>query len=898
MKSCPHCGASASAEGHFCSKCGVSLDVSTASTQAIEAADWDYHAGEVPGQVMPSTRHIGGRFAVGTVLGQRYAIMALLGRGGMGEVYRAEDLSLRQPVALKFLSLERSRDPQFLSRVRDEVRLALKVSHPNVCRVHDIGEADGQSFISMEYLEGEDLASLLRRIGRLPAEKALEIARQVCAGLAAAHAAGVLHRDLKPANVMLDRQGRAHITDFGLAVAREAAGRGEIAGTPAYMAPEQLAGRGASERSDLFGLGIVLYELFTGRQPFAGATLAEVRRLQRETDPVPLSQVARDIDPQVERVILQCLAPEPEQRPSSALAVLAALSGGDPVAAALAAGQTPSPQMVAASSVSGALRPVIAWACAAAVLVSLVVFGTFGGRTSFVEHAAPRLPPAALATKAREALKGLNLEARWTGEAYGYDYDDDAIRFASLAGRDAPGGEGRSAAEEQFLVFWYRASLDHLVPHGLFSPVTREDPAPQAGEALIVLDTSGRLLQLTAPPTPGEIADAQKREPDPAALLRLAGLDATRLEPASPRRARAPFEESRLAWRGPMPERPGLALSVEAAFYSGRPVFFRVFAPWTSDPGQVIPRRAFSPGDAVNIFIITMLVIAIPLAGHHLRLGRGDRRGARRLGLFVFLCTVANALLTMNHVPVFNLESDIITRAIAWGCYSGATTWLVYIALEPLVRRTWPERLVSWTRLLAGGVRDPMVARDVLLGTAITVSLAAAVAPLSMLLRPGAFVAVKRSLAPLLGTSQCLASTAQALRDSVRFGLFCFLLLLLLGRLRRLRGIAPACVGFVLAGLAYTALTDSLSTFNSVALLMALIVGASIFLLVRLGHLALMSALFLEYILGIYFPDTTRLTGWYAGCTWWVVLTLTLLTGYGVHFSTGGRPFGEGLLKE
>ncbi|HNX50473.1 MAG TPA: serine/threonine-protein kinase, partial [Thermoanaerobaculaceae bacterium] len=403
--------------------------------------------GRVPSEASPSMPSIGGRFAVGTVIAQRYAITELLGRGAMGEVYRAQDQSLRQPVALKFLPVQLSLDPSFMRRVYEEVRLSRKVSHPNVCRVHDIGETDGQPFISMEYIEGEDMASLLRRIGRLPGEKALEIARQVCAGLAAAHAAGVLHRDLKPANVMFDREGRAHIADFGVAIAREAATKGEIAGTPAYMAPEQLAGQEATERSDLFGLGIVLYELFTGRQPFGGATLVEIRRRQRETDPMPPSQLARDIDPQVERVILQCLSRDPEQRPPSALAVLVALSGGDPMAAALAAGQTPSPQMVAASPVRGALRPAIAWACAAAVLVSLGIYHTLGSRISFVEHAAPRLPPAALATKAREVLTELNLGDQWTGEAYGYDYDDDAIRFASTTGEEARGSDAHSAAE-------------------------------------------------------------------------------------------------------------------------------------------------------------------------------------------------------------------------------------------------------------------------------------------------------------------------------------------------------------------------------------------------------------------------------------------------------------------
>src|SRR5215510_10252636 len=210
-----------------------------------------------------------GRFAPGLILDNRYRILSLLGRGGMGEVYRADDLRLGQPVALKFLPENIGRDPVRLAQFHNEVRTARHVSHPNVCRVYDIGEIEGELFLTMEYVDGEDLASLLRRIGRLPEDKALEIARQLCAGLQAAHDEGVLHRDLKPANVMIDGRGRAKITDFGLAGATGGiSGHEAQVGTPQYMAPEQVTGRELSERTDIYSLGLVLYELFTGKRAF------------------------------------------------------------------------------------------------------------------------------------------------------------------------------------------------------------------------------------------------------------------------------------------------------------------------------------------------------------------------------------------------------------------------------------------------------------------------------------------------------------------------------------------------------------------------------------------------------------------------------------------------------
>src|SRR6266496_3585767 len=186
-----------------------------------------------------------GRFAPGTLLAGRFRIVSPLGRGGMGEVYRADDLKLGQTVALKLLPDHLVQDPARLAQFHNEVRVARTISHRNVCRTYDIGDADGRPFLTMEYVDGEDLASLLRRIGRFPQDKAIEVARQLCAGLAAAHERGVLHRDLKPANVMIDGDGHVRITDFGLAIA-EGDAAAVHAGTPQYMAPEQLVGDGST----------------------------------------------------------------------------------------------------------------------------------------------------------------------------------------------------------------------------------------------------------------------------------------------------------------------------------------------------------------------------------------------------------------------------------------------------------------------------------------------------------------------------------------------------------------------------------------------------------------------------------------------------------------------------
>ena len=282
----------------------------------------------------------GERFPPGTLLAGRYRITHALGQGGMGEVYRADDQRLGVPVALKFLPDGWTQDEDQLSLLLNEARLARTITHENVCRIHDVGESCGLHFISMELIVGEDLASLLRRIGRLPQDKAIDIARGICAGLEAAHGQGILHRDLKPANVMIDEGGEVRITDFGLS--HHVAGASKpiatsapdaLAGTPAYMAPEQTSGGEVSVRTDLYALGLVLYEVFTGHRVFVASSTEELTRLHREAAPPPPSSLVRELDPAIEKLILRCLEKAPGARPASAQAVASALPGRSELAA-------------------------------------------------------------------------------------------------------------------------------------------------------------------------------------------------------------------------------------------------------------------------------------------------------------------------------------------------------------------------------------------------------------------------------------------------------------------------------------------------------------------------------------------------------------------------------------
>src|SRR5260370_15629587 len=597
----------------------------------------------------------------------------------MGEVYRATDLRLGQPVALKFVPEKAARDPKTLARFHNEVRIARQVAHPNVCRVYDIGEVEGLPYISMEYVDGEDLHALLRRIGRLPSDKAIEIARKLCAGLAAAHDRGVLHRDLKPANIMIDGRGHVLITDFGLAgVMGQIEGAEARSGTPGYMAPEQLSGKGVSAQSDIYALGVVLYEMFTGKRPFAAAT-------EEGIPPAPRT-IVKDIDPAVENVILRCLERDPRDRPRSALAVSAGLPGGDPLAAALAAGETPSPEMVAASGEKIGLKPRVALPWFAAAVAAVAAFAFIHQRVTLLAKIPFDNPPEVLVKKAQEIVQRLGYTDRPASSAYGFEYRWGSLSYLVHQGNErayALLAKGRPAAIE----LWYRSSPQILAPRALqdIPLVTLSEPPQNVpGMLHVSLEPQGRMTAFTAVPRQFEEAKDSWPAPDWSALFAAAGLDLARFTPVGSQWVPPVMADARAAWTGVYPDAPEVPIRVEAAAFHGKPVNFVLILSTPNAPRASPTSDGRSTGDFLYLILqLVVLIASVPVVRYNLRLGRSDTRGDFRLGLFGPCVSFATWLIGGTHVAGA-AEAELFLMAAIRALFPATTLPFLHIFFEPL----------------------------------------------------------------------------------------------------------------------------------------------------------------------------------------------------------------------
>jgi predicted Ser/Thr protein kinase len=846
------------------------------------------------------------RFLPGTVINDRYRIVTLLGRGAMGEVYRADDLELQRTVALKFMIGGRADDGAWLARFHQEARLALTVTHPNICRVYDIGEAAGEAFISMEFVDGENLASLLRRIGRLPREKMLEITRQLCAGLASAHAQGVLHRDLKPANVMIDGRGRVRLTDFGIAIPAAGSGGHAIAGTPAYMAPELPAGRPASVRSDLYALGLIMYEMITGAHPFAGQP-------PDRTLPPPPSSVNPDVDPAIDRIILRCIQTDPRERPRSAQEVAAALPGGDRLTAAIEAGETPSPEMVAAAGGQGRMRTRVAIAVSALAAAGLLAIVLLADRTLLLSAALLPRSPHVLEEKARGVIRELGgsppagrgrsgFAIVFPGSQRGNASSDR--HNASTETRPTPEAPGRLPPPG--LVYEFFGARPNA--RSLWTePGPLPNPAPSTA-TLVRLDSAGRLLRYldvpqSLPPGPPDAGGRASRPPssqpqggqdthppDWSAPARLAGIPFDRLRPTAAFATPPTFADTVRAWDGPSGFDDNLSVYVEAAALEDRIVYYDVERIPAARPGagQSQPlawqRPSLAYEAALALFLVT-LAGGLVLARRNLRLGHGDWRGARRIAVFMFALEIVIWAVGLHPSRDFLSEARQMVMAIQSALFTGAVTWLFYVGLEPYVRRLWPRSIVSWSRLLAGRLDDPLIGRDVMVGIALGAGiillqqLDVLILPerrlLPQLLMPNNYWA----LGDLLGFEHRLEILTKGLRAAIALAMVLLMLMLLLRLILK----SPALAGtvFLLAVTAIYALATPLFTLST-WVTCGLMAGGTTLLLLRFGFLATAAGLLsIRLLLGD--PLTADTHAWCAGSTAFALLALLALLGFSLY---------------
>jgi serine/threonine-protein kinase len=900
MTRCVSCASEIPDTSRFCLVCGkpVSDNSETAVMPMVStprSAAGESRAASVPARVSSGE----GRFAAGVVLAARYQIIGLLGKGGMGEVYRANDLTLDQPVALKFLPASMAGDAGMLARFHNEVRVARQVSHPNVCRVYDLGEVDGRPYLSMEYIDGEDLGSLLRRIGRLPSDKALEFARRICAGLAAAHDKGVLHRDLKPSNIMIDSQGRVFITDFGLAAVtgelRETQAR---EGTPAYMAPEQLAGSEVTTRSDIYALGLVLYEMFAGKRPFEAGTLAEMVRLQQASAP-SLTSTVKDIDPAVDRVIRRCLAPDARQRPSTALAVAAALPGGDPLAAALAAGETPSPDLVAAAGQAAGMRPLLGLLCLAATVVCLGLAMLLGSRIDMISRVALEHPTEVLVEKSRELVRALGYKAKPAGVAHGFEYDQDYVQYVEKSDQSATRWEHRLGdSQPPAIVFWYRESPRPLEPDAFGTEsVSPSDPPPiVSGMVSVTLDPQGRLLEFDAMPPQVDGASGGAPPPDWKRLFDAAGLDMSQFSPATPQWTPLGVCDVRNAWTGALPSGMQSPVHVEAAAWRGKPIYFQIVGPWTR-PTRM---QSFQVSSNLRTFAfiglgmaVLLLVATMLLARHNIRRERGDRRGAARLAAFTAAIFMLMWSFGGSHVAGVG-ELAFLLGALSLALLMAGIVWLLYVAVEPFARRNWPHSMIGWSRLLAGNFHDPLVGRDVLAGIALGVfSGLLALVHQFLAMRFGASPLLSVSLESLQGVLNTLGAFLAAVPTGVVQGLIMFVLIFVLRSVLRrdwLAAVVLVLLEAVLGALAAPQVPFISAAFGAVRTVLF------VFVMLRFGLLALIACSFAGVLL-ILFPLTADFSAWYAGASWFAVASVTAIAAFAFHASLAGRPlFGDGKL--
>jgi serine/threonine-protein kinase len=650
------------------------------------------------------------------------------------------------------------------------------------------------------------------------------------------------------------------------------------------MAPEQFAGKGATVRSDIYSYGLILYEIFTGKKAFTAATIAELRQQKEQHTPRPPSEIRSGLDPVLDRLVLRCLERDPSVRPASVAQLALALPGGDPLAAAIAAGETPSPEMVAAAGSRESVRPVIAWMMLAFIIAAAVLAAALNGRVILLERMPPGKSPDVLLERARNFLKKAGYTGPVVDSAWGFDANRDLLNH--LENSDETAGRWRNVGSAA-VIFWYRQSPQPLEPSGsLYTTppyaVAPGDPPMQfSGEALVGLDTQGNVLWFRAVPPPMESSVAASALPDWSALFLEAGLDVSQWTPAPPEWNPLFYADTRAAWQRSSEKRDG-PLRIEAASHDGKLISFEGIHAWTRATRTGPPERQAMDRAGTWFLLVVLLSLIVGglfFARRNLRLGRGDRQRATRLSAIVVLLLVIRWVLQVHYVPTF-WQIGLTVRFAGEALFAGAFLWILYIAVEPFVRRTWPQVLISWTRLLAGEWRDPVVGRDVLAGCCLGV-MTALVTSVGVLL-PTAF-GYPDAATPRFEPGGLFFTGLPgvlALRLFVSLGFLCLLFFLRV-LLRHDKAAAAAWIALIV-------LPDTL--LGSWALgLSGLVMAPLLFvLLMRCGLLGMTTALVVMHLYYEY-PITLQSPAWYAGTGYAAHFVVAVIVLFGFWTSFGGR---------
>lgn len=809
----------------------------------------------------------------GTMIGGRYRLVSPLGRGGMGIVYRAEDTELGQTIALKFLGAKLQDRPDAIEFVRREVRTARQITHPNVVRIFDIGQAEGETFISMEFVAGEDLESLVRRVGPLPGPKVLQIAQQLAGGLAAAHEAGILHRDLKPANVMIDGAGNVRVLDFGIAspVDDEAALR-KLSGTPGFMAPELIAGEKPSRQSDLFAWGIVIYFAAMGRLPKAGD-------LSREEEAEQLL-VTAGVPSEVAGCIRSCLQADPARRPRSAQELVAALAGGEALGRAVKAGQMPSPELVAAATSWQPSTAIVDALLAAGCLLLLLILLVADRDTLFLTRCGLVKSPEVLQDTAEQVLTSLGYSAPVGPVLTGVTLDTDCLQYVRDH-QDIPNRWQKVAGGEiPAVAFWYRQGDPRLPPPGLlgesgFAQIRDVQP----GTATVRLDGRGKLLSLQlVDGDSGEqpVADAPNWEQ----LFELAGLNWADFREAPDSLSPPLFADAVHTWEGAFVGVESERVRVTVASLRNKVVFFEADQPWELGrlSGAVATKQISRFLALRTALWLVVTSVAAMLAWRHVRPGHVDWLGTWRVAAGVLALGGVNWLVGSRHSFVVAEE---LTSAFEWLqaiVFCGAIAGVGYLAVEPAARRWWPWSIITVRRLLDGRVLEQGIWADVLLGVVVGLS-CLLLRQLGTLLNQLLGVSVSglnefdpsQNLLDHFGLRYKVAVFITAMLGAVLESLLMLTLVVAVKRLAKstLPTILTVVVVLTVLGILERGMVSPVDW-----LMRAVLIGIEAWILVRFGLLPTMVAMAVFYAVNNS-PITLDWSRWYAATGFAVVTTVT-----------------------